>query len=636
MENFRNLGPVLPLNLLKEITDNFSKDRLIGRGVYGDVYKGVFRNGEVVAVRTLHPLQGIDDEQFQNQCANLVKLKHKNIVRLIGYCSEEQHELSKYNGRFVFTSKTNRMLCFEYLQNGSLAHHISDISSGLDWTTRYSIIKGVCEGLGYLHDGSKIPAYHMDLKPSNILLDQNMSPKISDFGLHKLFDEGNVKYMGEIAHMPPEFTERQIISCKFDIYSMGVAIIELMTGSRPGSDDVYSNKFANLVRERWRERLQKTVNGRSLETYYQQVTKCLEIAMQCVEYDRHKRPSIGEIVNRLNEPESTLRSKGSITSRLSSGHSEANRSTHSNKYFSAMEPRAMTLKELNRMTDGFSEERLLGKGGYGRVYKGVLDNGEVIAVKKLYSNPGLHEENFMSEVWNLMRVQHLNIIRLVGYCSETQDSVVEYRGRLVVAIVEERALCLEYMEGGSLEEILFDESCGLDWDKRSKIIEGVCQGLQHLHTGSKDPIYHMDLKPSNILLDKDQIPKIGDFGLSRLLPSTGTFATKTFPGTLAYMPPEYVNSGQISSKFDVFSLGVIMIQVIAGREGYYKCTDMNSQEFIHHVTKNWRKRLQSSKMLPKDLLEIQNCTKLALRCIESNRANRPTVTEIVEELNMIL
>jgi len=253
----------------------------------------------------------------------------------------------------------------------------------------------------------------------------------------------------------------------------------------------------------------------------------------------------------------------------------------------------------------------------------------VIAVKKLHSKPGLDDNQFENELLNLMKLHHKNIIRLVGYCSETRDRVVEHEGKYVVAGVQERALCLEYMEGGTLEELLSDELCGLDWEARYNIIKGICQGLKYLHTGSKDPIYHMDLKPANILLDEDLIPKIGDFGLSRLLGSAQTCVTETILGTRGYMPPEYIDGQQISSKFDVYSLGVIILQVIAGRENYYRSPYMPSQTFIELVTQNWSKRVQAEAMSMEALLEVQKCIKIALRCVEANRENRPTVKEIV-------
>ncbi|KAF8698038.1 hypothetical protein HU200_035549 [Digitaria exilis] len=299
-------------------------------------------------------------------------------------------------------------------------------------------------------------------------------------------------------------------------------------------------------------------------------------------------------------------------------------------------PRDFTLHFLEEITNKFSKDRIIGYGGYGVVYKGVLDNGEEIAVKKFYNNHlGLDDDKqFTNECTNLMRLQHQNIVRLVGYCYEIAHKVVEYKGQYVHAGVEERALCFEYLQRGSLDKHLSDESCGLGWHTRYKIIKGICEGLHYLHNGSKDPIYHLDLKPANILLDKNMVPKIGDFGLSRLFDSTQTCTTKGAIGTPGYMPPEYINRYQITPKFDVFSLGVIIIQVMAGREGYLKCGNMPCQEFIYLVHGNWTKRLQATMSLHTSH-EIKTCIEIALRCVEADRVKRPTIAEIVDELNNI-
>lgn len=249
---------------------------------------------------------------------------------------------------------------------------------------------------------------------------------------------------------------------------------------------------------------------------------------------------------------------------------------------------------LKDITNNFSEERVIGRGGSGIVYKGVFDNGEVIAVKRLnnqYDSSGEKlgngEAQFHNELMNLIGVKHQNIIRLVGYCYEVQNIVTEYDGKRVFASIEERVLCLEYLQGGSLKNHLSDESCGLKWHSRYKILKGICEGLKYLHTGSKKPIYHLDLKPENIFLDGNMIPKIGDFGISRLpAGSMQTCVTQNISGTLGYMPPEYIHRKEISQKFDIFSLGVIMIHIIAGHEGNQEHPYMPPQEFIERVSKN--------------------------------------------------
>uniref|UniRef100_M8CP61 Cysteine-rich receptor-like protein kinase 29 n=1 Tax=Aegilops tauschii TaxID=37682 RepID=M8CP61_AEGTA len=296
--------------------------------------------------------------------------------------------------------------------------------------------------------------------------------------------------------------------------------------------------------------------------------------------------------------------------------------------------REFTLELLKQITDNFSEEHIIGRGGYGVVYKGVLDDGEEIALKKLHHIPGLDDAQFRNEFNHLMRVQHPNITRLVGYCYNLGHQRIKCDDEYIFAHVEERVLCFEYLQGGSLDRHISDESCGLDWHTRFKIIKGVCEGLNYLHNGCKDPIYHLDLKPANILLDKNMIPKIGDFGLSRLFPLAQTYVTIKIVGTLGYMPPEYIERYQITSKFDVFSLGVIIIRIIAGDEGYSKCADMSSPDFREHVRENWEKRMEAT-MSWHTSEQIEMCIEIGLRCVELDRERRPTIAEIVDELNKV-
>ncbi|KAF7105764.1 hypothetical protein CFC21_106542 [Triticum aestivum] len=176
----------LPFSLLKAITGNFSEDNEIGRGGFGAVYKGVLPSGGIVAVKKLYERLEILDKNFKSEVASLVGVKHKNMVRFLGHCSETQHVMMPYKGKFVCAEERQRLLCFEYLPKGCLADYLSDASCRLEWTTRYEIIKGICEGVHYLH-GQRI--IHMDLKPQNVLLDDNMVPRIADFGLSRRLSE---------------------------------------------------------------------------------------------------------------------------------------------------------------------------------------------------------------------------------------------------------------------------------------------------------------------------------------------------------------------------------------------------------------------------------------------------------------
>lgn len=296
--------------------------------------------------------------------------------------------------------------------------------------------------------------------------------------------------------------------------------------------------------------------------------------------------------------------------------------------------REFTLELLKQITDNFSEEHVIGRGGYGVVYKGLLHDGEEIALKKLHYMPGLDDKQFMNEFNNLMRAQHPNIIRLVGYCYGLGHERFKYNGEYIFARVQERILCFEYLQGGSLDKHISDESCGLDWNTRFKIIKGISKGINYLHNGCKDSIYHLDLKPENILLDKNLVPKIGDFGLSRLFQTEKTHITSKFMGTMGYMPPEFIDRRAITPKFDVFSFGVIIIRIVAGFEGYSKCEDMSPHEFLEHVHGNWRKRMQET-MSSHISEQVITCIEIAFRCVEFDREKRPTIADIVNEVDKI-
>uniref|UniRef100_A0A0E0RAS4 non-specific serine/threonine protein kinase n=1 Tax=Oryza rufipogon TaxID=4529 RepID=A0A0E0RAS4_ORYRU len=256
-------------------------------------------------------------------------------------------------------------------------------------------------------------------------------------------------------------------------------------------------------------------------------------------------------------------------------------------------PTDLTFDLIKSITDDFSEKNQIGHGGYGIVYKGVLENGKEVAGKKLHDIASLDDVKFMNEFINLMSAQHQNIVQLVGYCYDTRRKVVLHNGKYVVVHVEERALCFEYLQRGSLDKYLSDESSGFDWCTRYKIIKGICEGVNYLHNRRQDHIYHLDLKPGNILLDKNNIPKIADFGLSRLFCDTLTcHTTKKYIGTVGYMPPEYIQICHITEKFDVFSLGVIIIEIMTGTKETSKRADMSPQQFIELVHENWRRRFE--------------------------------------------
>ncbi|XP_037423849.1 tyrosine-protein kinase JAK2-like isoform X2 [Triticum dicoccoides] len=600
---------------LNRITNNFSQERIIGHGGHGVVYKGVHHNGEFIAVKKLHPMPGLDDEEFRNEYNNLMRFRHQNTIPLVGYCHHTAQVLVEHNGKHVSARVEERYLCSKYLEGGSLDKHISNKPCALDWYTCYKIIKGICNGLHYLHKGFEEPICHLELKPTKILLDKDMMPKIGGFGFSRLFDSietsNTSEVMGTSVYMPPEYIRKRLITPKFNVFSLGVIILQIMAGKESYTKcaDIPPKEFTERVHGFWVNGMQGTIS----KHISSEVKTCIEIALKCVESNRVNRPTINEIIQKMD--------KIDIVECSSVGD--------------LYRTREFAFEFLEHITNVFSEQNIVGRGASGVIYKGVLDNGEEVAVKKLHQTLSIDDDLFKKEVNNVMRAQHENIVRLVGYCHHTSPIIAEYEGKHVSASVVERVICFEYMQRGSLDDQLSGESCKLDWDKCYKIIKGICEGLNYLHK-VVPAIYHLDLKPGNILLDKDMVAKIGDFGLSRLFDTTQTYMTTSgvIKGTRGYMPPEYINEHKISRKFDVFSLGVIIIEMMAGKDGYFNYPHIPRKEFIEHVCKKWQVRLQAS-MRSHIFEEVRTCIEIALKCVEYDRTRRPTVAQILQELSNI-
>ncbi|XP_027125515.1 cysteine-rich receptor-like protein kinase 25 isoform X1 [Coffea arabica] len=275
-------------------------------------------------------------------------------------------------------------------------------------------------------------------------------------------------------------------------------------------------------------------------------------------------------------------------------------------------------------TDHFSEENKLGQGGFGPVYKGKLVNGLAIAVKRLNRMSGHGIEQFKNEVKVISKLQHRNLVKLLGYCIEK----------------EERLLVYEYLPNNSLGSVLFDAAKRdiLDWKRRLKIVEGVAQGLLYLHKYSRLKIIHRDLKTSNVLLDTDLNPKISDFGTARIFGEHELRgSTKNVVGTYGYMSPEYAMDGIFSEKSDVFSFGVMILEIISGKKNTSFCDSDRHLNLVGHVWDLWTEGRISEiidscldERIPRS--EALQYVRVGLLCVQENAADRPTMLDVVSML----
>ncbi|KAJ4709639.1 Receptor-like kinase CHRK1 [Melia azedarach] len=275
-------------------------------------------------------------------------------------------------------------------------------------------------------------------------------------------------------------------------------------------------------------------------------------------------------------------------------------------------------------TNDFSIENKLGEGGYGPVYKGRLPKGQEIAVKRLSRTSHQGLEEFENEVKLTARLQHVNLAPVLGICTDR----------------EEKMLIYEYMPNKSLDFYIFDmhKRYLLDWTKRVRIIEGITQGLLYLQEYSNFTIVHRDLKASNILLDNEMNPKISDFGMARAFKKDECEAnTGRIVGTYGYVPPEYVGKGKYSMKYDVYSYGVLLLQIISGKRTscyYGSYENLNLLEYAYELWKHGEgmEFFDSTLDDSSSPWKLIRCMKVALLCVQENPADRPTMLEILTML----
>ncbi|RZB75853.1 G-type lectin S-receptor-like serine/threonine-protein kinase At4g27290 [Glycine soja] len=280
---------------------------------------------------------------------------------------------------------------------------------------------------------------------------------------------------------------------------------------------------------------------------------------------------------------------------------------------------------IARATENFAESNKLGEGGFGPVYKGRLKDGQEFAVKRLSKKSGQGLEEFKNEVVLIAKLQHRNLVKLIGCCIEGN----------------ERMLIYEYMPNKSLDNFIFHETQRnlVDWPKRFNIICGIARGLLYLHQDSRLRIVHRDLKTSNILLDANLDPKISDFGLARTLWGDQVEAnTNRVAGTYGYMPPEYAARGHFSMKSDVFSYGVILLEIVSGQRNREFSDPKHNLNLLGYAWRLWteERALELLEGVLRERLtpsEVIRCIQVGLLCVQQRPEDRPDMSSVVLMLN---
>lgn len=302
---------------------------------------------------------------------------------------------------------------------------------------------------------------------------------------------------------------------------------------------------------------------------------------------------------------------------ISAGDTRPNDLTVEGKQF---EGTLYSLASLESATDGFANKNKLGQGGFGPVHKGILPGGQEIAVKRLSKSSGQGMVEFKNEMILISKLQHRNLVRLLGYCIEAEENMLVY----------------EYMPNKSLDTFLFDakNNVHLDWNTRFLIIEGIARGLLYLHRDSRLRIIHRDLKASNILLDAEMTPKISDFGMARIFGGNQNEAnTIRVVGTYGYMSPEYAMEGFFSVKSDVYSFGVLLLEIISGKRNT-SFHSQNSSNLVRHAWNLWKEGTPEELIDPSILescnqKEALRCIHVGMLCVQFSAVHRPTMSSVV-------
>ncbi|KAK8606663.1 hypothetical protein V6N13_052430 [Hibiscus sabdariffa] len=292
-------------------------------------------------------------------------------------------------------------------------------------------------------------------------------------------------------------------------------------------------------------------------------------------------------------------------------------------------PSWFTYKELIQATSGFSEHNLLGEGGFGCVYKGILIDGREVAVKQLKIGGGQGEREFRAEVEIISRVHHRHLVSLVGYCTSEHQRLLVY----------------DYVPNNTLHYHLHGRGRPvMDWEVRVKVAAGAAHGIAYLHEDCHPRIIHRDIKSSNILLHNNFEAQVADFGLAKLALDSNTHVTTRVMGTFGYMAPEYATSGKLTEKSDVYSFGVVLLELITGRKPVDDTQPLGDESLVE-----WARPLLAEAIEHEDFKELvdprlgNNYVKhemfrmieAAAACVRHSAAKRPRMSQVVRALDSL-
>ncbi|XP_020084431.1 wall-associated receptor kinase 2-like [Ananas comosus] len=287
--------------------------------------------------------------------------------------------------------------------------------------------------------------------------------------------------------------------------------------------------------------------------------------------------------------------------------------------------RIFTIEELERATNGFNKDRVIGHGGYGTVYKGILPNDQIIAIKRSKLVDESQIESFINEVAILSQINHKNVVKLLGCCLESQIPLLVY----------------EFISNGTLFHHIHEKSnTVILWETRLRIATETAAALAYLHSRASIPIIHRDVKSANILLDESYTAKVADFGASRLVPYDRTHVTTLVQGTLGYLDPEYFYTSQLTERSDVYSFGVVLVELLTAEKPVSFCRSETERNLASHFVmllegKRLWEVMDGRMVAEAGEMQMLSVADLARRCLSVKGEERPTMEEAAVELHAL-
>ncbi|KAH6799598.1 hypothetical protein C2S51_036082 [Perilla frutescens var. frutescens] len=637
-------------------TRNFSDTHVIGRGGYGIVYKGLIDNGrETVAIKR-SKLNSNQGAQFLAEIETLSELRHVNLVSLIGYCNE----------------KSEMILVYQYLANGTLADHLHELSRNdkdcisLTWKQRLSICIGVGQGLdyligyknliayNYLHKGSVI---HRDVKSSNILLDETLVAKIADFGVAKslhgkeLDSHVTTNIKGTFGYLDPDYFRTGRLTKKSDAYALGVVLLEVLCG-RPAINiraEENEHNLAAWAQENIRKgradqivasTLRREISKDSLETYVRVVERCLKA-------EPRERPTMAEVLEQLEfalgqqkKSELLLPIVANQVNYIHPANGEENLSEQ------VMAPNEQTNEPQSGRKEGSKSKthKLSRFRPWGAFRNRVKTTSKLAGLP--IAVPTIAVDEFKDITGNFSTKCLIG----KGSCEEVYHGILKSGHAAAIknfnsSNLPEQEFLEQFASHGSLHDILHGvkgtgQAPVLSWAQRAKISIEAAKGLNYIHQKAH---IHLAMKSSNVLLFEDNdVAKIADFGLSnRAADMTQRLTSTLFLGTVGYHAPEYLMVLKLSWRNDVYSFGVVLLELLTGRKPFDH-TRPREQEFLvawatAKISEGKVEEIVDARLngdYPPNA--VQKMAEIAALCVQNEANSRPKMSVVVKHLQSLL